>query len=202
MLAVFTAMIVALEAVSIPFLTDIYVVGNFTIDWTGIVIFIIFLGLGTTFSLISVAVMWISIAYRSIAGATFKGVAEILTLIGLIAAQHISRRLGLDRTRQLILFIVLGCLFRAVGMLFANVILLPFFYGMTIELAIAGSWVYLPWNIVQAIINVVGGWTLYNLIPDELIMQAGFGEKYQKDSVGDTDLIPEEDGTTIDTTRD
>ncbi|MFX1417004.1 MAG: hypothetical protein ACFFC0_09335, partial [Promethearchaeota archaeon] len=46
LLAVFVAMVVALEVYPILGVTDIGIPGDFTIDWTGIPIVIVFLGLG------------------------------------------------------------------------------------------------------------------------------------------------------------
>jgi hypothetical protein len=176
LLAVFTAMVVAMEAVSIPFLTDIRVVGSFTLDWTGIVIMIVFMGLGTAFSLFTIATMWASIAYRSITSATFKGVAELLTLIGVILAASLMKRRKVSKSQELAIYLVFACVFRAVGMFFANILLPMLFFGLPMEIALGTSIVYTPWNVVQAVINIVGGWMLYNAVPENLKIEAGFGQ--------------------------
>ncbi|TFF91683.1 hypothetical protein EU546_08290 [Candidatus Thorarchaeota archaeon] len=197
LLAVFTAMVVAMEAVSIPFVTDIRVVGNFSIDWTGIVIMIVFLGLGFVFSLVAITVMWASIAYRSISSATFKGVAELLTVLGVLVAAQVMKGRDLSRAKELAVYLVFACLFRAVGMYFANIALPIFFFGLPVEAAIATSLLYLPWNVVQAIINIILGWVLYNAIPRELAIEAGFGEYHdiqKSQELADLD----EDGPHID----
>lgn len=176
LLAVFTAMVVAMEAVSIPFVTDIRVVGSFSIDWTGIVIMVVFLGLGFVFSLVTIAVMWASIAYRSITSATFKGVAEFLTLLGVLLAAQVIRGRNLSRLKEIAVYVVFACFFRALGMYFANIALPIFFYGIPVEVAIGTSLLYLPWNVVQALINIVGGWLIFNAIPRELAVEAALGE--------------------------
>jgi hypothetical protein len=175
LLAVFTAMVVAMEAVSIPFITDIRVVGNFTLDWTGIVIMIVFLGLGTVFSFFTIAIMWASIAYRSITSATFKGVAELITIIGVVLAANLMKRRRVSKPQELAIYLTVACIFRAVGMFFANILLPMLFFGLPMEVALATSVVYTPWNVVQAVINIVGGWTLYSAIPESLKIEAGFG---------------------------
>ena len=197
LLAIFTAMIVAMEAVSIPFITDIRVAGNFTLDWTGIVIFLVFLGLGSAFAIISVSVMWVSIAYRSIPSATFKGVAEVLTLVGLFIAQRISRRLGLGKARQFMAYLILGCAFRGIGMYFGNIVMLPFFLGFPVEAAVATSLVYLPWNLVQAVINVIGGWVIFEIIPEDLAVQAELGEYHNMQKTEELISLEDEDGLDI-----
>ena len=78
-LAVFAAMIIALEILPIPFLTDIPLFGGFTLDPTGIPIVIVFLGLGIAYSLILIPIMWVTIAYRNLTGSIFKGFAEFYT---------------------------------------------------------------------------------------------------------------------------
>jgi hypothetical protein len=197
LLGIFTAMVVALEAVSIPFVTDIPVVGNFTLDWTGIVLFLVLLSLGAAFSLIAVGVMWASIAYRSIPSATFKGLAEFLTILGLLIARAVSRKLGFNRTHQFLLYIFLGILFRSVGMYFGNILLLPFFYGISIEVAVSASLIYIPWNILQAVINVVGGWVIFEVIPEDIAVQAGLGDYYDMEKTEELEMTPEEVGLDI-----
>ena len=176
LLAVFTSLVIALEIFPIPGLTDFYTpVPNFTIDWTGIPIMIVFLGLGGVFSLFTVSVMWIFIAYRNFPGAAFKGLAESFTLLGLIVAKLVLRNRNLGWKKSAVVYFVFACLFRGVGMLFGNVVLFNLFYGAPYDAAFALSTIYVPWNIIQAAINVVGGIFLYQLIPENLRIQAGLG---------------------------
>ena len=176
LLAVFTSLVIALEIFPIPGLTDFYTpVPNFTIDWTGIPIMIVFLGLGGVFSFFTVGVMWIFIAYRNFPGAAFKGLAETFTLLGLIAAKLVLRNRNLDWKKSAVVYFVFACLFRGVGMLFGNVILFNLFWGTPYDAAFVLSTIYVPWNIIQAAINVVGGIFLYQLIPENLRIQAGLG---------------------------
>jgi len=176
LLAVFTSIIVALEIFPIPGLTDFYTpVPNFTIDWTGIPIVIIFLGLGIVYSFFSIIIMWIFIGYRNFQGAAFKGLAETFTVIGLIAAKLVLRNRELDWKKTAIVYFAFACMFRAVGMYFGNAFLFNFFWSMPIEAAFNLSIIYVPWNIVQATINVVIGVFLYQMIPESLRVQAGLG---------------------------
>jgi hypothetical protein len=110
------------------------------------------------------------------AGATFKGVAELLTILGIVFAKEITRRREMSKWTEILVWVAIASLFRSVGMFFATLILSPYFYGATFELALADAILYFPWNIVQACINVIGGVLLYNAIPIELRLQAGFGE--------------------------
>ena len=177
LLALFSAMVIILEAFPILGVTDIRTVGLFTLDPTGIPLVIVLLGLGGFHSVITIFIMWVSIAYRGkMASATFKGVAELLTILGIILAKKITRRREMREWTEILVWVVIASLFRSVGMFFATLILSPYFHGVTFELALANAILYFPWNIVQACINVVGGVLLYKAIPLELRLQAGLGE--------------------------
>jgi riboflavin transporter FmnP len=176
LLAVFTSLVIALEIFPIPGVTDLYTpVPNFTIDWTGIPIMIVFLGLGGVFSVFTVGVMWVFIAYRNFQGAAFKGFAETFTLLGLIVAKIILRNRDLDWKKSAVIYLIFACLFRGVGMLFGNVVLFNLFWGWSYDTAFTISMIYVPWNIIQAAVNVLGGLFLYQLIPESLRIQAGLG---------------------------
>ncbi|MEE9540305.1 MAG: hypothetical protein V3V85_02280, partial [Candidatus Thorarchaeota archaeon] len=108
--------------------------------------------------------------------ATFKGVAELLTILGIIFAKKITRRSKMSKWKEILIWVVIASLFRSVGMFFATLVLSPYFYAASFEVALADAILYFPWNIVQACINVIGGVLLYNAIPIELKLQAGFGE--------------------------
>jgi riboflavin transporter FmnP len=181
LLAIFSAMVIALEIFPIIGITDLkfYPEGiPFTIDWTGIPLVITFLGLGMVYSLIATIMMFIAIAYRNFSGAVFKGFAEFYTLLGLVAAKLLFKRYDLNKSKLIIVYTVFGLGFRTIGMYFANIVLLPILYPAfyTTESAIIASTVLIPWNIVQAIINIVGGGILYYIIPPSLALQAGLGD--------------------------
>ena len=125
---------------------------------------IIFLGLGIVYAVFSIAIMWIFIGYRNFQGAAFKGVAESFTLIGLIIAKLLLRNRELDWKRTAAVYLVFASVFRTVGMIFGNTLLFMIFYTSTVEAAYTLSLVYIPWNTIQAIINVVGGVFLYQII--------------------------------------
>ena len=176
LLAVFVAMVVALEVYPIVGVTDIGVPGDFTIDWTGIPIVIVFLGLGIVYSMVAVAAMWMAIAYRNFVGAAFKGFAEFYTIVGLLAAKLLTMRYDMSRMVRLTLYLVFGVTFRIVGMFITNIYLIQSFFGVPFEGAVIGSVFYVIPNIVQAVINIVGGVVLYHLIPENLALQAGLGD--------------------------
>ncbi|MGY5872479.1 MAG: hypothetical protein RTV72_09555 [Candidatus Thorarchaeota archaeon] len=194
LLAIFSSLVIALEIFPIPGITDLYTpVPRFTIDWTGIPIMIVFLGLGVVFSFFTMGIMWIFIAYRNFQGAAFKGLAETFTLLGLVVANLVLRKRDLDWKRSAIVYLIFGCLFRGLGMLFGNVLLFNLFWGTAFDDGFVLSAIYVPWNIIQAAINVIGGLFLYQLIPESLRMQAGFGKfrtaKYEE--ISDDELISE-----------
>jgi len=191
--AIFTSIIIALEIFPIPGLTDFYTpVPGFTIDWTGIPIMIIFQGLGMAYSFLSVGVMWVFIGYRNFNGAAFKGLSEILTLLGLIVAKLLMRNRDIDWKWTAGVYLISASAFRAIGMYFRNIILLTFFGYMSFETAIVASIAYIPWNILQAIINVLGGIILYRMIPESLAIQAGLG-KYRSTKFDKYEEISEEE---------
>ena len=173
-LAIFTSLVIALEVFPIVGVTDLYTpVPNFTIDWTGIPIMIVFLGLGVVFSFFTIGVMWVFIAYRNFQGAAFKGLAEFFTIVGVVIARLLMRNRKVDWKQATLVYILFGCVSRGLGMLFGNTILLQFFYGLPVEAAYSLSLIYVPWNILQALINIIGGIILYNLIPESIRIQAG-----------------------------
>ena len=192
LLAIFSSLVIVLEIYPIPGITDIYApVPNFTIDWTGIPIMLIFLGLGMVFSSFTVVIMWVFIAWRNFQGAAFKGLAESFTLLGLIVANLILRNRDLGWKKNAVVYLLFACLFRSLGMLLGNVFLFNFFWSMPYDAGFALSAIYVPWNIVQAIVNVIGGVILYKLIPESIKMQAGLG-KYRTGDVKYEELSEDE----------
>lgn len=193
LLALFSAMVIMLEAYPILGVTDIRTVGFFTLDPTGIPLVIVLLGLGGFYSIITIFIMWVSIAYRGkVASATFKGVAELLTILGIVFARRLTRRREMSEWTEILVWVVIASLFRSVGMFFATLILSPYFYAATFEFALAEAILYFPWNIVQACINVVGGVLFYRAIPVELRLQAGLGENISQGKVVIEELPPDE----------
>ncbi len=197
LLAVFSAMVAMLEVFPIVGITDLkFFPGGtpFTLDWTGIPIVIVFLGLGAVSSVLSISVMFIAIGYRNFTGAVFKGAAELLTIFGILLARVIVKKMSLGRWASIMLYVCFGAVFRAIGMYFFNIQFLPVFYPAfyTPEAAIIASTVLVPWNVIQAIINIVGGFILYQLIPKELKIEAGLGEFRPKSSMKYEEISTEE----------
>ncbi len=173
-------MVIALEVFPMPPFTDIKVYPEgipFTIDWTGVPIIIVFLGLGMFHSTIAVLAMFIAIGYRNIQGAIFKGIAEFLTLMGMLFARRLLRGGEPGGRRRLVVLASCAMLARGLGMFVINIILLPVFFPLyyTPETAIIASAILIPWILLQALIKVGGGMTLYGLIPESLVIEAGFG---------------------------
>ena len=180
-LAVFTAMVMLLEFFPIVGITDLkFNPGGtpFTIDWTGIPLVILFLGLGFIISLWATTWMFVAIAYRNPAGAVFKLLAESFTLLGLLIAREVGNRLNAGNRSKVLLYLIFGIACRAIGMFFMNIILLPVLYPVwyTPEAALAASTILVPWNGVQAVINIVAGIFFFERIPKELAASVGFGE--------------------------
>jgi riboflavin transporter FmnP len=191
-LAIFAAMVLALEIIPIPFLTDIPLFGGFTLDPTGVPITIVFLALGTIFSLILIPIMWVAIAYRNPIGAAFKGFAETYTLLGLIVAKIFLRKRLYDWKVALPAYLVFGVVFRAIGMYITNIFLIQWLYGSPLEGAIILSGAFVIPNIVQALINIIIGVIVFIIIPENLAIQARFG-KYGTDEYGKYEEISTEE---------
>ena len=179
-LAIFAAMILALEILPVPLLTDIPLFAGFTLDPTGIPITIVFLAFGSVFSFILIPIMWIAIAYRNPIGSVFKGFAEFYTLFGLIIAKLFLRNRSYDWKVAAPTYVAFGVAFRAVGMYVTNIFLIQWLYGSPIEGAIILSGTFIIPNIIQALINTVVGILIFTIIPENLAIQARFG-KYGTD---------------------
>ena len=191
-LAIFAAMILALEILPIPFLTDIPLFGGFTLDPTGIPITIVFLAYGSIFSLILIPIMWIAIAYRNPVGSVFKGFAEFYTLLGLIVAKLFLRNSTYDWKVAAPIYLAFGVAFRATGMYITNVFLIQWLYGMPQEGAIALSATFIIPNVIQALINILIGVFIFIIIPESLAIQARFG-KYGTDEYENYEEISTEE---------
>ncbi|MHA3963302.1 MAG: hypothetical protein AM325_007150 [Candidatus Thorarchaeota archaeon SMTZ1-45] len=191
-LAIFAAMILALEILPIPFLTDIPLFGGFTLDPTGIPITIVFLAYGSIFSLILIPIMWVAIAYRNLIGSIFKGFAEFYTLLGLIIAKLVLRNRTYDWRVSVPTYIVFGVIFRAIGMYITNIFLIQWLYGMPQEGALALSATFIIPNVIQALINILIGTLIFIIIPENLAIQARFG-KYRTEEYENYEEISTED---------
>ncbi|OLS31045.1 MAG: hypothetical protein ThorAB25_05620 [Candidatus Thorarchaeota archaeon AB_25] len=185
-------MILALEILPIPFLTDIPLFGGFTLDPTGIPITIVFLAYGSIFSLILIPIMWIAIAYRNPVGSVFKGFAEFYTLLGLIVAKLFLRNSTYDWKVAAPIYLAFGVAFRAIGMYITNVFLIQWLYGMPQEGAIALSATFIIPNVIQALINILIGVFIFIIIPESLAIQARFG-KYGTDEYENYEEISTEE---------
>jgi hypothetical protein len=172
---IFASMIIALEILPIPFLTDIPLFGGFTLDPTGIPIAIVFLAYGNIFSLLLLPIMALVIGYRNPIGATFKEFAEFYTLLGLIVAKLILRKRSYNWKIATPMYVVLGVTFRAVGMYVTNIFLIQWLYGLPADSAAVLSATFVIPNIIQAVINVFLGILIYITIPENLKIEARFG---------------------------
>jgi riboflavin transporter FmnP len=193
-------MVMLLEVYPIVGITDLkFSAGGtpFTIDWTGIPLVIVFLGLGFVYSLFATAAMFIAIAYRNPAGGVFKLFAEAFTLLGLLIARELGNKLNASNRNKIVLYLFFGIVCRAVGMFFMNIILLPVLWPVwyTTEAAIAASTLLVPWNAVQAVINVVAGIFFFERIPKELAATVGFGESTPSTTIQELPEIEEEESS-------
>ncbi|MHA1246453.1 MAG: hypothetical protein ACTSPE_03945 [Candidatus Thorarchaeota archaeon] len=193
LLSVFSAMVAALEVFPIVGVTDLKLVPqvpSFTIDWTGIPIIVVLQGLGLVYSLISIIVMGIAIGYRNIVGAVFKVLAETLTVIGFYTGRSAVPQRFHNRRLHIIAGLLLAISLRSLGMVIVNLELLPLFVGLPSDIAYEIGIILIPWNALQAVINVIGGVLLYNTIPRDLILQAGLGDARNIES---TEMSVEDD---------
>lgn len=169
-------MVLALEIIPIPLLTDIPLFAGFTLDPTGIPITIVFLAFGSFFALILIPIMWIAIAYRNPLGSVFKGFAEFYTLLGLIIAKLVLRNRSYDWKVATPVYLVFGISFRAIGMYVTNIFLIQWLYGSNLEGAILLSGSFVIPNIIQALLNVFIGIMIFVIIPENLAIQARLGK--------------------------
>jgi len=191
-LAIFAAMILALEILPIPLLTDIPLFAGFTLDPTGIPITMIFLMFGSIFSLILIPIMWIAIAYRNPIGSVFKGFAEFYTLLGLIVAKMFLKKKSYDWKVAMPTYLIFAIVFRAVGMYISNLFLIQWLYGTPPEVAFTLSVSFVVPNVIQALLNVLISILIFIIIPENLAIQGGFG-KYNSEEIEKYEEISEEE---------
>jgi riboflavin transporter FmnP len=175
-LSIFAAMVIALEVLPVPLLTDIPLFAGFTLDPTGIPITLVFLLLGSLFGLILIPIMWISIAYRNLIGSVFKGFAEFYTLLGLIVAKLILRKRSYDWKVALPTYVVFGVIFRVVLMYISNIFLIQWLYMQPPEVALALSASFILPNLIQAFLNVFIGIIIFIAIPENLKIEGQLGK--------------------------
>jgi len=186
LLSIFSAMAAMLEIFPVVGITDLKLVPevpSFTIDWTGIPIFLIFLGFGLIGAFFSIAIVGVAIGYRNPIGALFKVLAESLTIIGALIGWLICRKAKITGYRRIIVYLIPAILLRAIGMYFGNIFLLQFFYSVPYEFALLQSTILVPWNAIQAIINLVAGGFFYYAIPSNLRVEAGIAGDEETDIV-------------------
>lgn len=184
LLAIFASMVIALEIVPIPLLTDIPLFAGFTLDPTGIPITLIFLILGSIFGLILIPIMWVSIAYRHLIGSIFKGFAEFYTLLGLIVAKLIIKKRSYDWKVALPTYLFFGVVFRVVLMYISNIFLIQWLYGSPPEVALALSVAFVLPNLIQAFLNVFFGILIFMIIPESLMIEGRLGKyNYEEDRI-------------------
>ncbi|UCE10799.1 MAG: hypothetical protein JSW61_02380 [Candidatus Thorarchaeota archaeon] len=196
LLAIFSAMVIALEVFPIVGITDfkpVPTVPSFTLDWTGIPIMIIFLGLGFVYALIGVLMAGLGIIlHGNLIGAVFKVAAESFTILGLLSARELGRRMKWKRAPTVFAYVILAALSRSLGMYVGNIVLLPVLVVLSFDIAVVISATLVPWNAIQAVINVAGGVFLYYLIPENLALQAGLGDDADSASSRFEELPPDE----------
>ena len=176
LLAIFAAMVIALEILPIPLLTDIPLFAGFTLDPTGIPITLIFLMLGSFFGLILIPIMWVSIAYRNLIGSVFKGFAEFYTLLGLIVAKLILKKRSYDWKVALPTYLFFGIVFRVVLMYISNIFLIQWLYMSPPEVALALSASFVLPNLIQAFLNIFFGILIFMIIPESLMIEGRLGK--------------------------
>ena len=177
-------MIIALEIMPIPLLTDIPLFAGFTLDPTGIPITLIFLMLGSIFGLILIPIMWISIAYRNLIGSVFKGFAEFYTLLGLIVAKLILKKRSYDWKVAIPTYVVFGVTFRVVLMYISNIFFIQWLYMAPPEVALTLSASFVLPNLIQAFLNVLIGILIFMIIPESLMIEGRLGKYgHEKDRI-------------------
>ncbi len=172
-----------LEIFPIPGITDfklVPAVPSFSIDPTGIPLMIILFGFGFIYSFIALGIVGIAIGYRNPIGATFKVLAESYTVFGALIGYLICKKLNLEGWRKIVIYVVPAAIFRGIGMYYTNIILLPILTPTPVEAAVIAATILIPWNMLQAVINIVVGGVLFYIIPLNLRREAGMGEFYQE----------------------
>ncbi len=130
-------------------------------DFSGIPIVIAMILCGLTSGAATCVIAALGILARSgdVIGASMKAIAEFFTILGMAPFY----RRGQGRTGRIIGAIA-GIALRILTMSLANLSILPMFYHIPFEAAVALLLPIAVFNTIQGGISIGGGWTLYRAI--------------------------------------
>jgi riboflavin transporter FmnP len=143
-------------------------------DFSGIPIVLAFHLCGLVSGGTTCVIAFLGILVRSgdVIGASMKGVAEFSTILGM--APFYIPKIG---RRGKILGSVSGIALRILMMSLMNLVIMPTFYGIPFEAAVALLIPIAGFNTVQGGISIVGGWTLYQAVVWRMPALADLREK-------------------------
>jgi len=129
-------------------------------DFTGVPIALSLLLYGLSSGATTSIVACLAILARSgdVVGATMKGIAEFVTVLGMAAGLHLPGRW------RMVVSVVTGVTLRIAAMSVANLIVLPAYYGMPYNVAVGLLPMIGVFNSIQGALSVSLGyllWTAY-----------------------------------------
>jgi riboflavin transporter FmnP len=136
---------------------------NLKFDFTGvpIVLSTLLFGLASGATTSTVALFAILIRSGDVVGASMKALAEFSTILGMtLASRRFEKTTKLTKTASSFF----GVASRSLTMFFANLIILPLYYGITQTAAILLSPLIVAFNVVQGFIGIILGYFLYETL--------------------------------------
>jgi riboflavin transporter FmnP len=136
---------------------------NLKFDFTGVPIVLSTLLFGLASGATTSAIAFLAILIRSgdVVGASMKALAEFSTILGMTLA---SKRFAKTPKLAKIASSFFGVASRSLTMFFANLIILPMFYGILQTAAILTSPLIVAFNVVQGFIGIILGYFLYETL--------------------------------------
>jgi riboflavin transporter FmnP len=132
-------------------------------DFTGVPIVLSTLLFGLASGATTSAIAFLAILIRSgdVVGASMKALAEFSTILGIaLASKHFAKNKQLTKAASPFF----GVALRSLTMFFANLIVLPLYYGFQQTAAFFISPLIVAFNVVQGFIGIILGYFVYEAL--------------------------------------
>lgn len=132
-------------------------------DFTGvpIVVSLLLFGLSSAATTSTVACLGIVVRSGDLVGGAMKSIAEFSTVLGMAAGLYLGGRLGVGGKPRKLLSVAVGVATRIAVMSLWNLIVLPYYYGLPLSVAVGMLPLLGVFNGIQGIVSASLGYLLY-----------------------------------------